>query len=62
MKKEVFKGLFGMDEDNDIKKSVPLSSRPPGIFGQSQAAANATECQGQGDLHGHSLVWTVLTL
>jgi len=35
MKKAVFKGLFSIDEDNDIKKSVPLSSRPPGIFGQT---------------------------
>jgi len=61
MKKAVFKGLFGIDEDNDIKKTVPLSSRPTGIFGQTRAGANATECQGRGDLHGHSLWWTVLT-
>ena len=45
MKKTLFKGLFCIDEDNDIMKSVPLSSRPPGIFGQTQAGANATECQ-----------------
>ena len=38
-----------------------MSSHPPGIFGQSRAAANETECQGRGDLHGHSLAWTVLT-
>ena len=46
MKKALFKGLFGIDEDNDIKKTVPLSSRPPGIFGQTRAGANATEYQG----------------
>jgi hypothetical protein len=61
MKKALFQGLFGIHEDNDIKKSVPLSSCPPGIFGQTRAGANATECQGRGDLHGHSLAWTVLT-
>ena len=32
MKKEVFKGLFGIDEDNEIKKTVPLSSCLPGIW------------------------------
>jgi len=61
IKKAIFKALFGIEEDQDIKKTVPLSSRPDGIFGQTRALLWSTECQGRGDLHGHIMVWTVLT-
>ena len=61
IKKAIFKALFGIEEDQDIKKTVPLSSRPDGIFGQTRALLWSTDCQGRGDLHGHIMVWTVLT-
>jgi len=61
IKKAIFKALFGIEEDQDIKKTVPLSSRPDGIFGQTRALLWSTECQGRGDLHGNIMVWTVFT-
>ena len=61
IKKAIFKALFGIQEDQDIKKTVALSSRPDGIFGRTRALLWSTECQGRGDLHGHIMVWTVLT-
>ena len=61
IKKAVFQALFGIQEDQDIKNTVPLSSRPEGIFGRTRASLLSTECQGCGDLHGHTTVWTELT-
>ena len=61
MMKAVFEGLLGISMDEDIKKSIPLSSRPIGIFGRTRAASMSTECQGRGTLHGHCLAWVELT-
>jgi hypothetical protein len=61
MKTAIFMALFGIQEDKLLKKTVPLSSRSPGMFGRARAAYMATECQGCGDLHGHSPIWIELT-
>jgi hypothetical protein len=61
MLKAVFEGLLGISMDKHIKKSIPLSSRPIGIFGRTRAASLSTECQGRGTLHGHCLAWVKLT-
>ena len=57
----VFEGLLGTPMDQHVKKTVPLSSHPIGIFGRTQAASLSTECQGRGTLHGHCLAWVKLT-
>ena len=31
------------------------------FFGRTRSSLCSTECQGCGDLHGHTMVWTVLT-
>ena len=61
IKEAIFKALFGIQEDQDIKKTVALSSRPDGFFGRTRALLWSTECQGRGDLHGHIIVWTIPT-
>jgi hypothetical protein len=61
MKTAIFMALFGIQEDKLLKKTVPLSSPSPGMFGQARAAYMVTECQGRGDLHGHSPIWIELT-
>ena len=43
MKIALFDGLFGIQDDKDIKKSVPFSSRSSGIFGRTRAAVISTE-------------------
>ena len=53
--------LESQSMDQHVKKTVPLSSRPSGIFGRTRAASLSTECQGRGTLHGHCLAWVELT-
>ncbi len=61
MLKAVFEGLLEISMDEQVKKTVPLSSCKNGIFGRTRAASLSTECQGRGTLHGHSLAWVEMT-
>jgi hypothetical protein len=58
----VFIHLFGTPPDcSGKKKSVPLPTRKPGVFGAPIAAFGRTEEQARGSLHMHSLFWGGLT-
>ena len=53
-----FEDILGIQLTGKSKKSVPVQSRPPGVFGKVLAAIGCSEVQQRGCLHAHVLVWT----
>ena len=53
----VMEDLLGISPEHKIRKTVPLQSRPKGIFGTTTAAFAVTEVQARQSLHGHMAIW-----
>ena len=52
-----FEDILGVQLTNQSKKTLPVQSRPMGVFGKVLAAIGVSEVQQRGCLHGHVLVW-----
>ena len=57
----VLSTLFCSDNDQNIKKSAPISSKLLGVFGRIIAHCIVFEVQGRGALHLHGLLWGSIT-
>ena len=53
----VLEELLGISPEHKIRKTVPLQSRPKGIFGTTTATFAVTEVQARQSLHGHMAIW-----
>ena len=61
MMETVWSALIGIKSEKFQKKTVPISSKDDGIFGQNVATFGVFEVQGRGSLHTHMCIWGSLT-